>query len=377
MSLAELTAVVDELCAADPSAFADIEDIEVLRRQLARIDAVATRATAVFDASEEWKHSGARSLSAVLARTCNLPIAETRRQISNGRALRHMPLVEQAWLAGDIAADHVGVLAGACSQARRETFARDEQLLLDDAKALRFRNFCKAVRYWEQLADPDEVEDDAENERACRGLYFSQSYRGVWLGKMTFDPISGTIVNNELTRIEQQLFDADWAEARGRLGDDATIADLARTPAQRRADALVEMATRSATAPADGLRPEPLFSVFVDYETFAGRICELANGAVVTPGSVVGWLPQSWIERVVFDGPSRIIDLGVTKRLFTGGLRRAVQLRDRECFHPYCDLPAEHCQVDHVIPFAAGGETTQDNGRPACGFHNRGRHRRP
>src|SRR5581483_1587024 len=113
---------------------------------------------------------------------------------------------------------------------------------------------------------------------------------------------SGTIVNNELTRIEQQLFDADWAEARGRLGDDATIADLARTPAQRRADALVEMATRSATAPADGRRPEPLFSVFVDYETFAGRICELANGAVVTPGSVVGWLPQSWIERVCSTG---------------------------------------------------------------------------
>jgi hypothetical protein len=184
-------------------------------------------------------------------------------------------------------------------------------------------------------------------------------------------------VNNELKRLEQQLFDADWAEARSRLGDRATAADLKRTPAQRRADALVQMAIRSRTAPADGRPPEPLFSVFVGYETFAGRICELANGAVVTPGSVVPWLPQSWIERVVFDGPSRIIDMGVRKRLFTGALRRAVQLRDRECFHEFCDLPAEDCEIDHIVPYAAGGETTQTNGRPACGFHNRERHRRP
>jgi hypothetical protein len=194
---------------------------------------------------------------------------------------------------------------------------------------------------------------------------------------MRFDPISGTIVNNELNRLEQQLFEADWAEARSRLGDRATAADLKRTPAQRRADALVQMAIRSRTAPADGRPPEPLFSVFVGYETFAGRICELANGAVVTPGSVVPWLPQSWIESVVFDGPSRIIDMGVKRRLFTGATRRAVQLRDRQCFHEFCDLPAEDCQIDHIVPYAAGGETTQANGRPACGFHNRDRHRRP
>src|SRR5437763_1012011 len=94
--------------------------------------------TAAFDASGEWQESGARSLSSWLAHACNLPITETRRQISNGRALRHMPLVAEAWLGGDISAAHVGVLAGACSEARREVFARDEKVLLDDAKYMRF-----------------------------------------------------------------------------------------------------------------------------------------------------------------------------------------------------------------------------------------------
>jgi hypothetical protein len=44
-----------------------------------------------------------------------------------------------------------------------------------------------------------------------------------------------------------------------------------------------------------------------------------------------------------------------------------------ECFHPTCTAPAEDCEVDHVVPFSRGGPTTADNGRLACGFHNRSR----
>jgi 5-methylcytosine-specific restriction endonuclease McrA len=44
-------------------------------------------------------------------------------------------------------------------------------------------------------------------------------------------------------------------------------------------------------------------------------------------------------------------------------------------FHEFCDAPADDCQVDHVIPYTAGGPTIQANGRLACGFHNRARHR--
>ena len=66
-------------------------------------------------------------------------------------------------------------------------------------------------------------------------------------------------------------------------------------------------------------------------------------------------------------------------RLFTGGTRRAIELRDRICTHPYCYEPAESCQVDHIETYAEGGPTTQENGRLLCGFHNRLRnqHERP
>jgi hypothetical protein len=191
-------------------------------------------------------------------------------------------------------------------------------------------------------------------------------------------PISGEIFSNELHRLEDELFEEDWKEARERLGFDPQADDLLRTPGQRRTDALEEMARRSATAPVDGICPKPLFSVLVDFPTLGGlgRICELAGGMVLTPGSLLPWLDRALIERAVFQPPDRV-QVSEKARLFTGATRRGIQLRDRECTHPYCDRPAVDCQVDHIQPFAENGPTTQSNGRLLCGFHNRLRTQRP
>jgi hypothetical protein len=135
------------------------------------------------------------------------------------------------------------------------------------------------------------------------------------------------------------------------------------------------MARRAGAVPEGARRPEPLFSVFVGYETFAGRICELAGGSVVSPGSLVPWLDQAWVERVVFDSPDRIKNVGVHRRLFAGATRRAAQVRERECFHEFCDQPAADCEIDHVQPWSEGGLTIDENGRPAYSWHNRWRQR--
>ncbi|HEY1988894.1 MAG TPA: HNH endonuclease signature motif containing protein, partial [Acidimicrobiales bacterium] len=66
-----------------------------------------------------------------------------------------------------------------------------------------------------------------------------------------------------------------------------------------------------------------------------------------------------------------------TARLFTGATRRGIQLRDRECTHPYCDRLAVDCEVDHIQPYGQNGPTIQQNGRLLCGFHNRLRNQRP
>ena len=278
-------------------------------------------------------------------------------------------------MAGGRHRNRPGLAAGPARTPRtEEALARDEAMLVGQAKDLQYRHFSKALAYWVQLADPDGAEGQAKLNHQRRKLHLSQSWEGQWYLDGIFDAIGGEILNQELTRIEIELFHADWAEAKTRVGDKVSAAVLRRTPAQRRADALVEMAKRSAAAPAGASLPEPLFSVVVDYETFQ-RTCELGRGSVVTPGSLVPWLDQAWVQRVVFDGPDRVKNVGVRRRLFTGATRESVLLRERECFHPYCDIPSCDCQVDHVVPYAQGGLTVDDNGRPACGFHNRQRQR--
>lgn len=373
--VSELESVVDALCAAEPSVLADPESVVLLHRQLERLTAVVTRADAAFDAGGSWEADGARTAAAWLGAKCRLPVGVARRQVQLGRALRHMPIVQAAWLAGELSEAHVVALAAARTPATAGAFARDEALLVEQAGHLRYSHFVRCLAYWRQLADPDGSEADAEAQHRSRRLHLSQSFGGSWALDGVLDPVNGEIFARLLGRIEDELFEADWAEAKARVGDRVCVADLARTPAQRRADAIVEMARRAEAVPAGARLPEPLFTVLVGYETFAGRICQLSGGTVVTPGSLTRWLDHAWVERVVFDGPNRIRDVGTRRRVFTGATRRAVEVRDRECFHDLCEVPADECEIDHVQPWATGGPTVEANGRPACAFHNRARER--
>ncbi len=376
MDLDVLTEVIDRLHGSDPSTYGDAESIQVAQRQLARLDAFVTKATGAFDVARNWEPDGAANAASWLATRCRLPKAQARRTVRRARSLRHLPGCTRAWAEGNITAAQVDVIDGLRDDSTEDVLARDEETLVAQAATLRYDLFVRAAAYWRQLADPDGAEDDEESRRGRRDVYLARSFGGMWLGKITLDPISGSIVSGELERLERALFESDWAEARERLGKEPRLADLGRSSGQRRADALVEMATRSQIAPSDGRRPTPLFSVLIDYEALRGRVCELAQGTAITPGSLLPWLNEAYLERVVF-APERRVEVSATARLFSGATRRAIELRDRECTHDYCDVPAPSCQVDHIVPFTAGGPTVEENGRLLCGFHNRLRNGRP
>jgi hypothetical protein len=364
------TEAVDQLSGTDPSSCADAESIERLWRDHARFEAFLTEATAAFDVSGNWVADGARNAAAWLVKRCRLPKSQAKRMLRRGRELRHLPVVAKAWAHGTITAAQVDVITPLRGPSTDEALARDEELLTEQAGFLTYKDFVRAAAYWKQMADPDGAEADDERRRSRRDVYLESSFGGMWLGRITLDPISGSIVSSELERLEQEMFDADWAQAKASLGRDPTLADLVRTPGQRRSDALVEMATRSRMAPSGALRPAALFSVLVDYPTLRDRVCELADGTVLAPGSLLPWLTEGLLERVVF-APGRRCEVSATARFFTGATRRAIELRDRECTHPYCDIPADKCQADHIIPVIEGGLTIEENGQMLCGFHNR------
>jgi hypothetical protein len=373
-----VAAAIDEIAGLDLGALSPAElSAAVLehQRQFARLEAQAARVTAAWETRKAWQADGAKSGAVWLSIKARIPDGAARRRIRLGKALAAHPIVGAAWMAGDIDGAHVQVLNAACTNRTAGFFDRDEALLVDEATRLTFRKFTRAVDYWLLHADPDGAEDNAARQHDHRALHLNQSFDGRWFGTITLDPLAGTMVSETLEGIEQNLFDIDWGEARERLGRDPMAGELRRTPAQRRADALVEMAIRARCVPADGRRPVPLFTILIGWERFQ-QLCQTARGQVIAPGQLVDWLEDSYVERVVFDGPSRVVDLGVHQRLFRGGTERVVKIIGGECDHELCEEPADRCQTDHIEPWSAGGLTTQANGRPLCRFHNNLRNKR-
>lgn len=337
--------------------------------------AVQTAAVGRLDTSKAWQTSGAKSAGAWLAWQCRLPSKRANGLVRCARRLRDLPGTESAFLAGQLTADHVTLLAS-CHTADPDGFAADEARLVGHATTMAFRHFERVIAYWLQLHDPDGCERDAEAKHAARRLDCSRTIDDMVVIDALLDPVSGAIVARELERLEQELFEQDWADARARLGDAATAADLARSAKQRRADAIRIMAERSAAKPADAKEPRVLVHVLAGTEAVQ-RMCELSDGTITTPGQILPLLRWADVARVIFESPSRVLDVGVRQRLFTGATRTAVELTHLECAHPSCHVRFEDCEIDHITPYDDGGLTVQDNGEPKCPGHHRWRHRQP
>jgi hypothetical protein len=394
MERTALAGAIDELFEQCPGAFADGQSVLDLLTGKARLEAFLAEAVAGFEATEEWRLSGACSARAWLMAEARLSEKEAGTHLRRGRALATMPHTREAFEQGSITGNHVDGLVPLATGRTAEALVRDEHVLIEAATRCSHERFTQFVEEWKQVVDPDGTDEAAERRKARRAVTLSESIGGMWFGSMTLDPVLGTIVFNELKRLERQLFAEEWAGARRRLGREPTTADLTRTPGQRRADALGVMARRSRTAPADGRKPEPLFTVLVNDEAIYGRLCRLAGGTVVPPGHLSPWLEDADIERAEYPlvkmgatatmrtvdarsfeqavtRPIARVECPPTDRFFTGATRRAIQVRDRICSHPSCDLPASWCEVDHIRPYSEGGATTQENGRLLCPKHNR------
>jgi hypothetical protein len=375
----DLTATLAELGATD---LGTIDDATVLADLLVsllgaetQLQAITAEVAARVDASKVWANDGSRSCAAWLGRAANRDHAEAAGLVRRGRDLRDMPAAAAAHGEGRLSARHVRLLA----MARRlapEAFAVDEEWLVAQAGRVDFAEFQQLLAYWQQCAAPDEVEERARRRYEHRSVKLGAGLDGTGFLDVEFEPIGFAEFSEALRRIEQELWEADWAEARDRLGPDATTRDLARSAAQRRYDALIEMARRASSAPPGSVRPRPLVTVHVDHDTLMGRICQLSTGTVVTPGEVLPLLVDVDLERVVFDGPSRIIDLGRRRRFFTGGVRRAVEILHPTCTHPGCRVPSELCDIDHVPDWEQGGRTDHDAGVPRCPPHHPKRRQR-
>ncbi|NNG38748.1 DUF222 domain-containing protein [Flexivirga sp. ID2601S] len=153
-----------------------------------------------------------------------------------------------------------------------------------------------------------------------------------------------------------------------------------RPPGKRRADALMELVAAGAKVAAGDVAPvgsAATILLTMDLTSLTDGLggATTPGGDVLDAGAARRAACDADLIPAVLGGPSQPMDVGRRERLVTKGLRAAVVIRDGGCTFPGCDRPPGFCEVHHVRPWWAGGETSLTNSAILCCRHHQEVHR--
>jgi len=337
--------------------------LQALRKVAAHIEAVGSLLLAEAEKRGIPAVEGYGSTTAWLVAESGDPPGVCRSRVRTARHLRHMPATRSAFLAGEVGESRVRLLVEA-RDTNSVAFERDEEMLITQARTLDARSFPRAIAYWRRLADHEGHFADADRAFQRRHLHASVSWDGIVRLDGNLDPESGATVITALRSFtDPARFD---------------VADR-RTPAQRRADALVEICRRyldQADRPTvGGERPHLTITASLEsLEGKAGHTCEVDPTGVITPEAARRLACDARVSRIITDGASQPLDIGRATRTIPPAMRRALNTRDGGCTHTGCGIPAAWCDAHHIQHWADGGPTSLDNLRLLCRRHHRAAH---
>ncbi|MFN7149273.1 MAG: DUF222 domain-containing protein, partial [Microthrixaceae bacterium] len=441
-----------------------VQDLGELLTQVeqarAVFDAAANQVLDRFDAQGAAAYDGLRTTRSWLAQRCQMTGATAQRRVRSSRALRQLPEVAHGFRDGRFSADQVDLFARQLNERTAEAMAEDESVLAGLADRLRPDEFARELRGWAEMVDTDGTEPDPGHR--TRGFSFAQTLDDSWAGRLDLGSADGALLHAAIAAMVQRLRDQDARsavdgddlradDAPGRTGDptharddrgpddrgpdgrgaadagrtggvgpadvaDTTSAASRRSPAQLRADALVELVRRgvaphlaSAAGPLTGLsvgdghdlgdgrsvdddraevagtgtgerpaRLAPAGSIHVKLhlvldaaDLTSGRGADTFDGHHLSPADTDRLLCDSTIARILFDPTSGLVlDHARARRVVTPAQRAALAVRDRGCSFPGCHLGPTACEAHHIVHWRRGGRTDLDNLTLVCSTHH-------
>ncbi len=280
------------------------------------------------------------------------------------RALPEMPNVAQRALDGAITQRSLHLLARARNRHTAE-FANHEAVFADIATYLSVKDLKRAVSHWEQQVNYDQALRDVQHLETQRSLYHSQTFDGLWATKATFTPEGGHTIGQAINAITNPT-NLDAGEL--------------RSPAQRRADALVDICSFYLTHNTNVVTTageKPHVTVTVDYETLKGHVERLPEieGTPVTPQTIRRITCDAGIIPMLLGTDNEPLDVGRKTRTIPSALRRALAQRDKGCTWSGCSAPVSWCDAHHITHWADGGDTSLNNTRLLCRKHHTATHK--
>jgi hypothetical protein len=371
--MSQLLSAVEAMRATDPHALgtvALIVELEELIEARDRLDAVIARRGQAADVIDATVEECGRTTRSWLVEEIRRSPLDARRTLFLARSLPDHPAVGAAFDAGDICAEHARVIIGCLLKlpAAHRGWATDT--LLEAARSLDPTMLGQVAREIRLRTGADENRDAAAQrlyaERWARASV--TTFGMVHLDAM-LDPENG------------QTFIAALNAAMGAAPDRSQPDVDERTTAQRRADALIDLAHHSL---ASGILPDhggdrPTVVVTIDYDALRDKITDatgvgMLNGPYgptpITPQTARRLACDADIIPALLGADGTILDLGRSTRTWSTAQRRAARLRDGGCVFPKCQASLDQCDLHHLDFYAHGGNTDHDNSAHLCHFHH-------
>jgi hypothetical protein len=229
--------------------------------------------------------------------------------------------------------------------------------LLDAASVLKPSKLRAEVEQWRAVEDRVGDETHAQTCHRRRSLKFFRTLEGMVRVEGLFEAEAGRVFRHavdDLVRIHR-------------------LDDTGRSPEQRRADAVVELAAAYNAGTVTGGRERPQMLVMVDVEQLTGRKggrALLDTGETITIAAARRLACDANIATVLMNGRSEILDLGRSRRVASDAQYKALVIRDGGCRFPGCDRPPGWTQAHHIVEWPDGGLTDLDNLVLLCHTHH-------
>jgi Domain of unknown function (DUF222) len=333
------------------------DDLVELEHVSGLLEVERIRRISTFENRGGHRHFGYPSLTAFLKHHCRMASGRAHRLVARARVFMAARSTIRAWTAGRLSTDQAASLLDEAA-AIPEQFADAEDRLVDIVQDLGVSDTRKALGYWRQSIDgPGTIRDQLEQEQ-MRGISASRSLGGM------------IRLDGWMTSTAGGAFLAALDALMPPPGPDD-----ARTPRQRRHDALEDLARnyldKGDTPTVGGEKPHiNLVCDLPGLQCIAGGLHETENGHVLTINELRAVACDCSLSRIVLGPDGEIIDVGRRTRVVPTALRRAVIARDRHCRWKGCDRDPRWCDAHHIEHWADGGKTEPGNLTLLCRYHH-------
>jgi hypothetical protein len=319
--------------------------LQGLRHAIDNLELDFARYAALFAEGDEWGSAGFNTAGDWIRINCHMNSNAVWNALTVGEQTASLPESLKAMKAREIGFAHLATLANTADKLK----GFDESVLLPVAKEHSPGKFFHKVRHYRHAVDAKAYNREQEELAEERYLHLSTAVDGCLLIGGVLDPVRGAEVRSALEPLAQPSGDHDHRSRDVRL-----------------ADALHERVT--------GAAPVTL-QVTATLETLKGLVGSAAGemefSVPLSKDSVRRIACDCKVTRVLLNQESLVIDVGRSRRVVDGALRKALAVRDKYCRWPNCERPASWCDGHHLVHWVDGGETSLDNCVLLCKRHHR------